>query len=1064
MQQKRKLPINSNTASAQSYEQQPSSADVEEPKEQIQEAEPEVEELIEVTKPDPRPDCSESVVSTTSATSQSSKNVGESENNQSLVSTEGATEVVTELNADVTVSKVNGIHGVVSAGRVEEQAQENNDNGWETVETKKCKDKKSSSSAKGTGEKSSQANCQNVSGSSRKNKGKSKNRNRNRQKEKEQAKANLDSLEGNIAKRGANTTKALMEDRNKRQVANSKKKNDNPRPITLSKPVNKSIRDIVMGNLASGTTRFQSGDTLHTGNVSRVASPTHASVSATREKDKVKSPLRRKKALVAADQNTASTVQETVSAASRSFPNVDEASKLATQNINSGAKSVNDAICNAAADIRENSSESSTLDETSRSRTTSTRKSSAPPLQTLYGTGHLNSANSSVASSLDAPHATRYGSHQRSSSKEDDVGYHLLKVCERLSHDMSAFMARREYALSSRRRERGALLTSLQDTVQNIWVGKCNVEMYGSCATQLDLPSSDLDVVICGLDRAEDPKSRTQSFADDVSETSSFSSSVSPASYHGGEALAYANQFYPPLSVNGTRVLRLANELERVPWAVQVKAIPTASVPVIKILADPSRLPGPTGMDWMLHQQHIAIAAVAAAEMKTGKMPVPQQNVQNGESKKNSSSPSSEGLSGTHTSSASRNHHIAAISGLSSNPPASFNCERPPWRGADIMNGLLSLDITFEGPEHGGLGSTAFSANIIQDACNETGLPPESTPVVQVLMIIKELLAQRRLNEPFSGGLSSYAILLLVVAVVKERRIIRKEIERVERQRRAVESSADDEDSPQEPKSVIWPAEKQTKKQISEDEKRQERQNRSSWASVAKKPLSTSTKETSQRDEISKKTNEATAQKSVKSDIPTSSKFVQNSSSDDALKDSTLFPQGSNDVLEVLCSGEPTAGKLLMHFLLFYGRHFDANSACIDVSGKHHPDFEMKQHSKMHASLQLSPFTVRKAGGSYNPGTDVYTVDPLIVYDPLEGAESNNVARSCYAWVNIRWTFEQCYKTLSGVVELGVGSNNNRSRSKTWPQQENVRLPVDTMDVSRQVDEMSPLLELLLSF
>jgi len=1013
-----------------------------------------------VAKPDPRPDCSESVLSTASATSQSSKNVEESESNQSTV----PTEMVTEGNADVTISKVNEIQGVVSTGPVEEKAQESSDNGWETVESKKGRDKKSSPSTKGTGEKSSQANCQNASGSSRKNKGKSKNRNRNRQKEKEQAKANLDSLEGDIAKRGANTTKALMEDRNKRQGASSKKKNDNLRPITLSKPANKfaSIRDIVMGNLASGTTRFQSGDTLHTGNVSKVAGLTHASFSTTKEKDKVKSPLRRKKSLVA-DQNTASTVQETVSANSRSFPNVDEASKLATRNINSGAKCANDAIRNAAAEIRENSSGSSTLDETSRSRTPSTMKSSAPPLQTLYGTGHLNSANSSVASSLEAPHATRYGSHKFNSSKEDDVGYHLLKVCERLSHDMSAFMARREYALSSRRRERAALLASLQDTVQNIWVGKCNVEMYGSCATQLDLPSSDLDVVVCGLDRAEGPKSRTHSFADDVSETSSFSSSVASASFHGGEAHAYTNQFYPPLSVNGTRVLRLANELERVPWAVQVKAIPTASVPVIKILADPSRLPGATGMDWMLHQQQMAVAAVAAAEMKTGKMPVPQQNVQNGESK-NSSSPSGD----SHKSGASMNQHIAAMSGLSPNPPASFNCERPPWRGADVMNGLLSLDITFEGPEHGGLGSTAFSANIIQDACAETGVPPESTPVVQVLMIIKELLAQRRLNEPFSGGLSSYAILLLVVGVVKERRIIRKEIERVERQRRAVESSADDEDSPQEPKSVVWPAEKQKSEDEKKDEKRQERQKRSSWASVAKKPSSTSTKEPSQErggeDESSKKTNEATAHRSVKSDIPTNSKSVQNSSSDDALKDSTLFPQGSNDVLEVLCSGEPTAGKLLMHFLLFYGRHFDANSTCIDVSGKHHPDFKMKQHSKMHASLQLSPFTVRKAGGAYNPVTDVYTVDPLIVYDPLEGAESNNVARSCYAWVNIRWTFEQCYKTLSGVVELGVGSNNNRSRSKTWPQQENVSIPVDTLNVSRHVDEMSPLLELLLSF
>merc|ERR1712003_224891 len=49
------------------------------------------------------------------------------------------------------------------------------------------------------------------------------------------------------------------------------------------------------------------------------------------------------------------------------------------------------------------------------------------------------------------------------------------------------------------------------------------------------------------------------------------------------------------------------------------------------------------------------------------------------------------------------------------------------------------------------------------------------------------------------------------------------------------------------------------------------------------------------------------------------------------VRDSPSFPQGSNDVLEVLCSGETSAGKLLMHFLFFYGRHFDSQSTCIDV-------------------------------------------------------------------------------------------------------------------------------------
>ena len=39
----------------------------------------------------------------------------------------------------------------------------------------------------------------------------------------------------------------------------------------------------------------------------------------------------------------------------------------------------------------------------------------------------------------------------------------------------------------------------------------CSVEMYGSCATELDLPSSDLDLVVCGLDRTVDGVPNNQS-------------------------------------------------------------------------------------------------------------------------------------------------------------------------------------------------------------------------------------------------------------------------------------------------------------------------------------------------------------------------------------------------------------------------------------------------------------------------------------------------------------------------------------------------------------------------
>ena len=110
----------------------------------------------------------------------------------------------------------------------------------------------------------------------------------------------------------------------------------------------------------------------------------------------------------------------------------------------------------------------------------------------------------------------------------------------------------------------------------------------------------------------------------------------------------------------------------------------------------------------------------------------------------------------------------------------------PQWRGADLMNGLQPIDITFEGPEHGGIGSTTYSQCVVQDACNETGLSPESTPVVQVAMVLKELLAQRRLNAPFSGGLSSYGLLLLLLAVLKDRKIIQEDMKKMEKQREKV--------------------------------------------------------------------------------------------------------------------------------------------------------------------------------------------------------------------------------------------------------------------------------------
>ena len=733
--------------------------------------------------------------------------------------------------------------------------------------------------------------------------------------------------------------------------------------------------------------------------------------------------------------------------------------------------------------------------------------------------------------------------------------------------------------------------------------------MYGSCATQLDLPSSDLDAVICGFDRRPEGTMNApllQQQKDEQMSTPHRANSQDDMLATPSKALHESQQdssrpyspaaakyiTVPALSPSAERVIRLAAELERQPWAVQVKAIPTATVPVVKILADPSRLPGAVasvGGDWMMQQHHHIYAPP----------PPGSHHAQGGYYAPNKASAFGLG----HGSHSQYVHHSP-----------------PPWRGADVMNGLFSVDITFEGPEHGGIGSTAYSARFVQEACNETGLPPDRTPVVQTLMVLKELLAQRRLNEPFSGGLSSYALLLLVDAVLKERRAIQQEMVKIERQRMAVAAgdsdvniarhtsvrlndSAKNTKTPKSPKSAVATRSTRPEKlsqrsalvlengKIGKQETVANRsepdankiqghagkmetsalankpesavvkypestivkrtasmtKNASSWACIAKKgtgsvvankvPSQRSANSSSQPDvkqpksqpaakvstfadavsnrikavanasiqsethvegkkqipqQASKKleqsqpafivlpSNGSTSKSDVKhaidydikKDGSANSAAVESSSSsgsESSFGAPSLFPQGSNDVLEVLCSGETTAGKLLLHFLLFYGRHFDSHTTAVDLSGKHHPDAQNvgKRRHKVHRS----PYVPRKGGGSIDPVTGMLTVDPIVVYDPLEGAEENNVARSCFAWSSIRWVFAQSYMTLSSAVErsgtppatsvgnLGEGESGNREAASTARGDHRSGSAEESRD-----DMVSPLLELLLSF
>jgi hypothetical protein len=504
------------------------------------------------------------------------------------------------------------------------------------------------------------------------------------------------------------------------------------------------------------------------------------------------------------------------------------------------------------------------------------------------------------------------------------------------------------------------------------------------------------------------------------------------------------------VSLNAQRVIRLAAELELQPWAVQVKAIPTATVPVVKLLADPSKLPGfaVTGGNWMMHQ-HIAVQAGITVAGTPPPPPVPEQ---------------------------------LSASQHGPNVPSQSHF-LPQWRGADIMNGLQPVDITFDGPEHGGIGSTTYSARVVKDACEELGLAPESTPVVQVASVLKELLAQRRLNEPFSGGLSSYGLLLLLLAVLKDRRIIQQEMLKFGKTSSPTSASlvtastGQSDTSPGEANSNSISPSTASKPVVS-----------SSWASIAKKSNNTAITESStltkstidsarttglamnksdvkqinerknkdmvasipnhfndpkSQGSLAEKKQNLSGVSAVTSQVTPSSEAP--SSKDDNSKQllSSSAPQGSNDILEVLCSGELTSGKLLMHFLLFYGHHFDARSTLIDINGTHHSEYGTINLER------LSPFVPRPPGGTIDPITGMFSVDQIVVYDPLEGAIDHNVTKRCYCWNNVKWVFAQCYMTVSQIVETSDTKDATNGTSS---------------GSIKTKDEQEPILEHFLSF
>ena len=435
------------------------------------------------------------------------------------------TDSIASVLPDITMSRVNGVSGsyVVGGGRIEDTDEVDNEV-WETVEPKggRSAGKKKQTANNNNGNRSlmERSGLENSSATSssrnRSNKGRGKNRRNNMKMKlaKDIISSILDRVDVEVMqqKRVAGIS---LEERKKineeRRMTSELNKTSVSSYLEASVSNNKntkaaSLRDVLIGKVPKTKPPTNSGSKQVTSVITTVGkianqasgkqdkqidtirttgSPTKPRPSSSQRMHSrlkgdygIASLLNKQGSQISVDQNTAPTVPETLSGVSTTTQsscateierrnirrsNVVKEIETKTENRNSiiERSPENEFPYRSSVTCRSDDEDDTTaLADVANSN-------APPPLSTLLGPGNENSASSSVDSSLDAPHASRYRTYRRGfNGKDDDVGCHLLDVCERLSNDMSSFMQRRSLALHLKRRERGAILSCLQDTVQ----------------------------------------------------------------------------------------------------------------------------------------------------------------------------------------------------------------------------------------------------------------------------------------------------------------------------------------------------------------------------------------------------------------------------------------------------------------------------------------------------------------------------------------------------------------------------------------------------------------------
>jgi hypothetical protein len=240
------------------------------------------------------------------------------------------------------------------------------------------------------------------------------------------------------------------------------------------------------------------------------------------------------------------------------------------------------------------------------------------------------------------------------------------------------------------------------------------------------------------------------------------------------------------------------------------------------------------------------------------------------------------------------------------------------WLGSGGDGGLIPLDISFASPMHGGLASSRWVREYVGSGKYALCLP--------ATLVLKELLCQRGLNQPWSGGLSSYSLINMMVTVLQEVEKQRVQDRKLEVRARALRAPSD-EDFP--PAGPVLPAsltrQQQQQQQPTVSNGRGNKRNGSSGNSTSGAAVSSSGGNTAAGTAAAATAAAAAATSSNSSSAILPVLAVDVDSAGYEMMGATEAELEAEDLSDV------TPGACLLKFLEFYGRAFDSINYGISV-------------------------------------------------------------------------------------------------------------------------------------